>query len=64
MSKKYSIDQNLIASKFDIAEYKSIKKIPNGEIKFFMIYMKKLLQVKRNSLKISNHFIKNSLINL
>ena len=26
VSKKYSIDQNLIASKFDIADYKSIKK--------------------------------------
>ena len=50
MSKKYSIDQNLIASKFDIAEYKSIKKILNGEIKFFMIYMKKNFTGKKKFL--------------
>ena len=47
VSKKYSIDQNLIASKFDIAEYKSIKKNSKWRNKIFYDLYEKIITGKK-----------------
>jgi len=47
VSKKYSIDQNLIASKFDIAEYKSIKKNSKWRNKIYYDLYEKIITGKK-----------------
>ena len=50
MSKKYSIDQSLIASKFDIAEYKNIKKNSKWRNKIFYDLYEKIITGKKKFL--------------